>query len=47
MQDVVLKGVEHFYNDLEKNELLVKARAAQFDWKVAAEKYVEVYRKTL
>lgn len=47
MLDIVVKGLEDFYNNFKENEILVKTRAAQFDWKVAAEKYLEVYRKTL
>lgn len=47
MQDVVLKGLENFYKNLHENEILVKERAAQFDWKVAAKKYIDVYRDIL
>lgn len=47
MQGIIQQGLENFYNNLQEKEQLVKNRASQFDWKVAASKYIEVYKDIL
>jgi glycosyltransferase involved in cell wall biosynthesis len=47
MKNVLVKGLEHFYdNQKEMEELMIK-RALHFDWKKAASEYLQVYRNLL
>ena len=47
MKTTLINGLDHFYNNQNKMELLMKKRAASFDWKVAAAQYLKVYEKCL
>jgi glycosyltransferase involved in cell wall biosynthesis len=45
MKTVLTNGLDHFYSNQNKMEELMKKRAANFDWKVAASDYLKVYNK--
>jgi glycosyltransferase involved in cell wall biosynthesis len=47
MTKILVEGLQHFENNKEKMESLMKIRAASFDWKIAANQYLEVYKKLL
>jgi glycosyltransferase involved in cell wall biosynthesis len=47
MKTILENGITSFYNNQGENELLVKKRAASFDWKVAASEYLSVYESIL
>lgn len=47
MKDILLIGLNHFYSNYDKNQILIKERAHFFDWKIAAQSYLKVYRDIL
>ncbi|MFV8322924.1 glycosyltransferase family 4 protein [Flavobacterium sp. LB3P21] len=47
MKNTLIDGLNHFYNNQNEMELLMKERAASFNWKVAASHYLKVYEKCL
>lgn len=47
MQIILTDGLNHFYNNQQENEVLVKRRASGFDWKIAAAQYFDIYQKIL
>jgi glycosyltransferase involved in cell wall biosynthesis len=47
MKNVLIDGLNHFYNNQNEMELLMKERAESFNWKVAASHYLKVYEKCL
>lgn len=47
MKDVLFDGLNHFQNNQNEMEMLMKKRAAGFDWKIAAAEYLKVYEKCL
>ena len=47
MKNTLIEGLNHFYNNQNEMELLMKERAASFNWKVAASHYLKVYEKCL
>ncbi|MDZ4329343.1 MAG: glycosyltransferase, partial [Flavobacterium sp.] len=47
MKNKLMEGLNHFYSNQNEMELLMKKRAASFDWKVAAAEYLNVYEKCL
>lgn len=47
MKETLIEGLNHFYNNKTEMELLMKERAASFNWKVAAAEYLKVYEKCL
>jgi glycosyltransferase involved in cell wall biosynthesis len=47
MKNTLIDGLNHFYNNQNEMESLMKERAASFNWKVAASHYLKVYEKCL
>ena len=47
MKNILIEGLNHFDNNKNENEILMKTRAARFDWKIAAKKYLDVYNEVL
>ncbi len=47
MKTVVNKGLNHFNNNQNEIEELMKKRATNFDWKIAAAEYLKVYNEIL
>ncbi|SCX82239.1 glycosyltransferase family 4 protein [Flavobacterium caeni] len=47
MKTELEKGLDHFDANRSEMEQLMKQRAAYFDWKVAAQQYLDVYRELL
>ncbi|HSD06762.1 glycosyltransferase family 1 protein [Flavobacterium sp.] len=47
MKTVLFDGLNSFENDKTNHEILLKQRAASFDWKVAAAEYFDVYSNIL
>ena len=47
MKNVFENGINHFFNNKENIEKSLKARAASFDWKIAANEYLKVYKEQL
>jgi glycosyltransferase involved in cell wall biosynthesis len=47
MKNILIEGLNHFSSNKNEMELLMKKRAASFDWKVAAAEYIKVYKKCL
>lgn len=47
MKNVLLEGLHHFETNKTEMEQLMRIRAASFDWKIAANRYLEVYKKTI
>ena len=47
MKSVLIDGLNHFENNKLQFEGLLRARAKSFDWKLAAEKYLNVYSNIL
>lgn len=47
MKNVLEEGLSHFYSNQTEMELLIKKRAATFNWKTAAGRYLSVYREIL
>lgn len=47
MKTVLIDGLHNFNSNRSKMELAMKTRAASFDWKIAANQYLEVYKKLL
>ncbi|TRX02779.1 glycosyltransferase family 4 protein [Flavobacterium gawalongense] len=47
MKTTLTDGLNHFYNNQNEMELLMKERAASFNWKVAAAEYLKVYHEIL
>jgi glycosyltransferase involved in cell wall biosynthesis len=47
MKNKLMEGLNHFYSNQNEMELLMKKRAASFDWKVTAAEYLNVYEKCL
>lgn len=47
MKNILIEGLNHFSRNKNEMELLMKKRAANFDWKVAAAEYIKVYKKCL
>lgn len=47
MKEVLLNGLSSFYNNQSQMEQLMKNRAAAFNWKTAAARYLDVYQKCL
>jgi hypothetical protein len=47
MKTKLINGLNDFYCIQDKIEIIVKKRAASFDWKVAAVKYLKKYKKHL
>jgi glycosyltransferase involved in cell wall biosynthesis len=47
MKDVLLNGLTHFETNKTEMEQLMRTRAASFNWKIAASKYLDVYKKTI
>ena len=45
MKTVLTNGLDHFHSNQNKMQELMKKRAANFDWKVAASDYLKVYNK--
>jgi glycosyltransferase involved in cell wall biosynthesis len=47
MKNVLLDGLNSFENNKTEMEALMKKRAANFDWKIAAAEYLNVYKEIL
>ncbi|MFD1605959.1 glycosyltransferase family 4 protein [Flavobacterium artemisiae] len=47
MKDVVFEGLHNHESNKFENEMLIKQRAATFDWKIAAAAYLKVYNDIL
>jgi glycosyltransferase involved in cell wall biosynthesis len=47
MKSVLFDGLNDFENNISNRELELKKRAFSFDWKVAANEYLDVYNKIL
>ena len=47
MKSIVLEGLNNHEKNKTENEILIKNRAALFDWKVAATNYLKVYQEIL
>ena len=47
MKTILFEGLNYFQNNKFEMELLMKNRAASFDWKIAATKYLDVYSQIL
>lgn len=47
MKTTLYNGLDHFYSNQNELEVLIKKRAARFDWKVAASEYLKVYEECL
>lgn len=47
MKGILFNGLEHFNNNKDEMEMLMKKRAASFDWKIAAADYLKVYKEIL
>lgn len=47
MKTTLFEGLNHFYNNQDMMESLMKERAASFNWKIAAADYLKVYEKCL
>lgn len=47
MKNVLLDGLNSFENNKTEMEVLMKKRAASFDWKIAAAEYLNVYKEIL
>ena len=45
MKNTLIVGLSHFYDNKNEIEMLMKKRAASFDWKIAASEYLKVYRE--
>lgn len=44
MKNKLIEGFNHFYNNQYENETIVKKRASDFDWNIAAAQYLKVYQ---
>ncbi len=44
MKTILFDGLNHFQNNQKEMELLMKKRAASFDWKIAAADYLKLYK---
>ena len=47
MKTVLTSGLNHFNDNQNEMEELMKKRAASFDWKIAAAEYLKVYKDIL
>lgn len=47
MKNILFDSLNNFENNKTELEVLLKERADSFDWKIAAEEYLKVYRKCL
>lgn len=47
MKTILIDGLNYFENNKLEMEKLMKKRAASFDWKIAANKYLDVYSQIL
>ena len=47
MKSILIEGLNHFENNKKEMEILMQTRAATFDWKIAAKKYLNVYSQIL
>ncbi|MFV5695549.1 glycosyltransferase family 4 protein [Flavobacterium sp. LB3P122] len=47
MKKILMDGLNHFYNNQNEMQLLMKQRALSFNWKDAAADYLKVYQKCL
>lgn len=47
MKIVLFEGLNHYENNKNESEILLKERASNFDWKVAAASYLKVYNDIL
>lgn len=47
MKTVLMNGLNHFQENRDEMEALVKKRAASFDWKIAAAAYLKVYENCI
>lgn len=47
MKTILFNGLEHFESNKTEIEILLKKRAASFDWKIAAADYLKVYQEIL
>ncbi|WP_264537017.1 glycosyltransferase family 4 protein [Flavobacterium sp. N1736] len=47
MKNGLFDGLNSFENNRNENELLLKKRAAIFDWKIAAAEYLKIYKNIL
>ena len=47
MKSVLENGLAHFYSNKTEMESHIKERAKSFNWKIAAGKYLDVYREVL
>lgn len=47
MKTVLMNGLNHFDENKNEMELLMKKRAASFDWKIAAAEYLKVYESCI
>ena len=47
MKNILFDSLNSFDNNKIELEILLKERADSFDWKIAAEEYLKVYRKCL
>lgn len=47
MKNIVIEGLNDFENNRTNREILIKNRAASFDWKIAAVEYFKVYNQIL
>ena len=47
MKSILIDGLNRFNNNKTEMELLMKTRAASFDWKIAADQYLKVYKSII
>ena len=47
MKTILEKGLNHFHTNFTEMSELMKKRAANFDWKIAASEYLKVYKAIL
>ena len=47
MKAVLFDGLDHFNSNKNEIEILLKKRAASFDWKIAASEYLKIYNEIL
>ncbi len=47
MKNILFDGLNHYENNKQECETLLKERASVFDWKVAASEYLNVYKNIL
>ena len=47
MKNILFDGLNYYENNKSEAELLLKKRAATFDWKIAAAEYLKIYKNIL